>query len=161
MKTSMIGNYTNKYPQNNNRQASASRPNFAMHIVRDGLVCANISHIAGAKNLQRILRALHDWSQDANMAARFRTVHHHDPKLAKLIQDFDPYKLPHWGTTDLTPQLSFKDGRYKAKIADNRRSKKCSGHGVSTKSDPAEAVIEAYLGALRDYARNRIFEDMV
>lgn len=160
MKVQQIRNYKTQYSSNKIQQ-SDSNPNFGMHIACDGLVRANISHIAGPKNLQRILSMLCDWGQDANMAAKFRTAHHHNPKLSKVIPDFDPHKLPHWDTTEVTPKLSFKDGHYKVKFEDNRKPKKCSGYGVSTKHNPADAVIEAFIAALRNYAGNRIFEDMV
>lgn len=166
MKLQQITPYTNKYSTNKASQSEPQNPNFGMYLTRNPQVRVNISHIAGPRNVRRIVDVLTNWIKTTNLAERFENVRINDSGLRKVIRHFDHNRIHHWDKIELTPTLKVEGKRIIATIVDNRRHK-CKGHGVSvhiimTKDgNIADASIEALNIAMSDYARSRMFTDMV
>lgn len=158
MKTPIIGNYTNKYPQNNNRQTSASSPNFGMHLVRDRGVRANIANVLGSKNLTRVVRFLTELGQDKSLIARFNTAVHFDDGLKQVVGEFDPESIVNWKHLRAKPIYSEKDGHVIVRFVDGSG---CEGTGVSVEPDKAAAAIEASNIGFRNYAISKIDHDVI
>lgn len=158
MKTPMINNYNNKYSLNNNRQVSANRPNFGMHLVRGREVRANIANVLGPKNLARVVRFLTELGQEKSLIARFNTAAHFDDGLKQVVGEFDPESIANWKHLRAKPIYSEKDGHVIARFVD---SSGCEGTGVSVEPDKAVAAIEASNIGFRNYAISKIYHDVI
>lgn len=158
MKTQIISNYTNKYPQNYNRQASARNPNFGLHLVRDRGVRANIVNVLGPKNLARVVRFLTELGQEKSLKARFNTAAHFDDGLKQVVGEFDPESIVNWKHLRAKPIYSEREGHVIARFVD---SSGCEGTGVSVESDKAKAAIEASNIGFRNYAISKIYHDVI